>query len=92
MVTLSKKLQLWFTNIPANFQKWRYKKSFKKACKHADHVKRSTGHKCIVVFVDDHYQFKAFTKRSIKALCQSKYFRKGTTVQMIENMAVYTTN
>ncbi|HMO63311.1 MAG TPA: hypothetical protein PKC39_14595 [Ferruginibacter sp.] len=82
----------FFKNLPLNYQKWRYQHSLKKAIKHANHIKHTTGYKCVVLFVDNVRGYKAFKKDTLKLLVKSKYFKKGTTVQKLESMAVYTTN
>lgn len=75
----------WFTKI-------RYRRSYKKAIKRAKHVKSTTGLKCYVLLFPGGY--KAITKQATKLLMSSnkKYFKKGTTIQTIEQMAVYVTN
>lgn len=78
---VDKLLNAWF--------KFRYRKSLKKAIKHANHVKHTTGHKCLVLFVKNGYS--AYTKQAVKLLVKGHYFKKGTTIQKIESMAVYTT-
>lgn len=75
----------WYTKI------W-YRRSLKKAIRQANTVKNQYGYKCFVLLFPGGY--RAITKQAIKCLMKSKkkYFRKGTTIQDIENMAVYTTN
>lgn len=79
-----------------NFSRWwytkiRYRRSLKKAIKHANAVKSSRGYKCYVLLFPGGY--KAIAKQAIKCLMRSnkKYFKKGTTIQDIEKMAVYIT-
>ena len=74
------------------YQKIKYASSLKKAIRHANAVKVSRGYKCYVLLLPGGY--KAITKAAIKCLMKSnkKYFKKGTTIQDIERMAVYITN
>lgn len=79
-------------NIILLYYKLRYRKSLRKAIKHANAVKSSTGYKCFVLLFPNGY--KAVTKQAVKCLLSSnkKYFKKGTTIQDIERLSVYTTN
>ncbi|MGN7787411.1 hypothetical protein ACTJIJ_22955 [Niabella sp. 22666] len=66
------------------------KKQLAKAIKHAQHVRYTTGKKCLVLWVEGTY--RVYSMQSIKALAKSKYFKKGTTHRDIERLAVYTTS
>jgi hypothetical protein len=74
----------WYTNV-------RYRRSLKRAIKHAKHIKNHTGYKCYVLLFPGGY--RAITKQAIKCLMRSKkrYFKKGTSIETIEKMAVYIT-
>lgn len=74
------------------YRKVRYRRSLKKAIRHANAVKVSRGFKCYVLLLPGGY--KAITKSAIKCLMKSdkRYFKKGTTIQDIERMAVYVTS
>jgi hypothetical protein len=74
------------------YRKIKYARSLKKAIIHANAVKVSRGYKCYVLLFPGGY--RAITKQAIKSLMKSdkKYFKKGTTIQHIEKMAVYVTN
>lgn len=78
------------SNIVTYFQKLRYRKSLKKATKHAIHMKNTKGYKCLVLLFPDGY--RAITKQAVKLLWKQGYFKKGTTLQQIESMSVFTTN
>lgn len=78
----SKALALW--------RMWLHKRSFERAKKHADHVRRTTGRKCYVLFFKDSY--KAITKQHIKHLLSIKYFKKGVSLKDLEKLSAYTTN
>ena len=82
--------------VTLNFSRWwyktvRYRRSFKKTVRHANIVKNQRGYKCYVLLFPGGY--KAITKQAVKSLMHSnkKYFKKGTTIQDIEKMAVYIT-
>jgi hypothetical protein len=72
------------------YRMYMHKKSYVRAVKHANHVRRSTGRKCYVLFFKDSY--KAITKQHIKHLLSIKYFKPGTSLKDIEALAAYTTN
>ena len=78
------------TKILAAWYKLCYRKSLIRAIRHANHVKNTTGHKCLVLFFPKGY--KAVTKQAVKQLVKQHYFKKGATIQKIESMAVYSTN
>jgi hypothetical protein len=71
-------------------QKFWYRRSLKKAIKHAMHIKRTTGHKCLVLLFPGGY--RAIRKVALKQVHRQGLFKKGVTVQQIEMMAVYNTN
>ena len=80
-----------------NFSRWwytkiRYRRSRKKAIRQAVHIKNTRGYKCYVLLFPGGY--KAITKQAVKQLMFSnkKYFKKGTTIQDIEKMAVFITH
>ncbi|MGQ0737654.1 MAG: hypothetical protein ACT4OJ_01215 [Bacteroidota bacterium] len=74
------------------YRKIKYARSLKRAIQHAKIVKTQRGYKCYVLLFPGGY--KAVTKAAVKSLMSSnkKYFKKGTTIQDIERMAVYITN
>lgn len=82
MVKNLKQLQAWLRGLF-------YRKRLNKAIRHAQHIRRTTGKKCMVLFVEGTY--KVYTMQAIKGLVKSKFFKKGTTARQIESLAVYTT-
>jgi hypothetical protein len=81
-----------FTHHVKLYRIWLHKKSYERAVKHANHVRRSTGHKCYVLFFDATHKYKAITKQHVKHLLAIKYFKPGTSLKDIEALAAYTTN
>ncbi|MBS1641557.1 MAG: hypothetical protein JSR11_03680 [Bacteroidetes bacterium] len=75
--------------IIAAWYKLMYHKSLKRATKHANHIKCTTGYKCFVLLFPKGY--KAITKQAVKQLHKQKYFKKNVSLQHIENMSAYTT-
>ncbi len=87
---LSRIKDYWYHFIVRPLQKLRYRSSLKKAIKHANHIKYTTGFKCLVLLNPGGY--KAYTKQAIKILHRQKYFKKGVRLEQIERMAIYSTN
>lgn len=71
------------------WHRFRHHKTLKKAIKHANHVRYTTGYKCFVICTPKGY--KAYSKQALKQLVKQRYFKKGVTVQHLEKMAVYVT-
>lgn len=78
------------TQIISLFYKLKYRKSLNRAVKHAIHMKNNKGYKCLVLMFPGGY--RAVTKQAVKLLLKQGYFKKGTTMQKIENMSAFTTN
>ncbi|MDP1812349.1 MAG: hypothetical protein Q8K66_13185 [Sediminibacterium sp.] len=53
-------------------------------------MKNNKGYKCLVLMFPGGY--RAVTKQAVKLLLKQGYFKKGTTMQKIENMSAFTTN
>ena len=64
---------------------WRYKRAVRKA----DKLHKSTKRKILVVVLNG--KPVVLSKRKVRTLIATRYFRRGTTVRDIEDRAIYTT-
>lgn len=67
------------------FFSWKFKRSVKKA----DEMHRLTALKYFVIVLNG--KLKVVAKQDIKRLIRTRYFRKGTRVEQIEERALYIT-
>jgi hypothetical protein len=66
------------------------RRSYKKAVKSAEHLKRMYGKKYVVIFWKK--EFKAVPKQMLKQMWHNGAFKKGLNFRGIEKLTVYSTN
>ncbi len=69
---------------------WITHRRVKKAIKEATELSQKDGRKRLVLMTKG--EPKVFTKKQLQILIQKKYFVKGTTIQDLEKLSLFTTH
>lgn len=72
------------------FRNYLYRRKVKRSIRKANELKDLTGYRYYVIRFRG--KVRVVPKRIIKIWMEKKYFKKGTTIQMIEKKAIYKTS
>ncbi|OQY03195.1 MAG: hypothetical protein B6I20_05605 [Bacteroidetes bacterium 4572_117] len=68
-------------------KEWIYKRRLFKAITKANKLKKQTGYKMLVLLVKG--KPRVYSKFQLKHLIKTRFFKKGTSIQGLEKLALY---